>query len=148
MRFTSILAAVLLTGSLYASEDARILEALGAVETGNDPSKVGDRGKAYGQYQMRSAAWRDANMQLLREGEQTYPMSEWKRPMVQDIVGLAYLRVIRARLKSAGITKPTVTQIALCWNLGFTAAYRLDFNHYLARGDYSARVTNIYASQN
>ena len=148
MRFTAIVAAVLLTGYLYASEDARILNAIGAVETGNDPSKVGDHGKAFGQYQMQYLAWREANMQLLREGEQTYPISEWHRPMVQDIIALAYLRVIRARLASAGYRSPTVAQIALCWNLGFTQAHRIDFNPYRAKADYSIRVQNIYASQN
>ena len=148
MRFTCIVAAVLLTGYLHASEDARILNAIGAVESGNDPSQIGDRGQAVGQYQMRWQAWRDANLQLMREGEQTYPISEWHRPMVQDIIALAYLRVIRDRLRVAGYSKPTVAQIALCWNMGFSAAHRIDFNPYRAFSDYSIRVQNIYASQN
>ena len=148
MRFTAIVASVLLTGYLYASDDARILQAIGAIETGNDPSQIGDLGRAMGQYQMRWESWRDANIQLLREGEQTYPFTEWHRPMVQDIVALAYLRVIRNRLRVAGYAKPTVAQIALCWNLGFTKAQRIDFNPYRAKGDYSIRVQNIYASQN
>lgn len=148
MKFTAIVAAVLLTGYLYASEDARILQAIGAAETGNDPTKVNKREQAMGQYQMRWQAWRDANLQLTREGEQTYPISEWHRPMVQDIIALAYLRVIRDRLRVAGYPKPTVAQIALCWNMGFSAAHRIDFNPYRAFSDYSIRVQNIYASQN
>ena len=147
MRFTAILAAVLLTGYLHASEDARILNAIGAVETGNDPSQIGDGGRAMGQYQMRWQAWRDANLQLTREGEQTYPFTEWHRPMVQDIIALAYLRVIRSRLRVAGYPKPSVAQIALCWNMGFSAAHRIDFNPYRAYGDYASRVSTIYASQ-
>jgi len=148
MRFTCIVAAVLLTGYLHASEDARILNAIGAVETGNDPSQIGDRGRAMGQYQMRWQAWRDANLQLMREGEQTYAFTEWHRPMVQDIIALAYLRVIRDRLRVVGYPKPTVAQIALCWNMGFSAAYKIDFNPFQAKSDYSIRVQNIYASQN
>lgn len=147
MKFTAIVAAVLLTGYLYASEDTRILQAIGAVETGNDPSAVGDGGKALGQYQMTFASWRDANMQLIREGELTYSFSQWDRPMVQDIVALAYIRVIRARLNGAGVPKPTVQQIALCWNMGFSAALLIDFNPKRAKGDYAQRVFNIYASK-
>jgi muramidase (phage lysozyme) len=148
MKFTAIIAAVLLTGYLYGSEDTRILNAIGQVETGNNPSAVGDGGKARGQYQMTFASWRDANMQLIREGELTYSFSQWNRPMVQDIMALAYLRVIRARLAGAGIKNPSIQQIALCWNMGFSAAMLINFDNNRAKGDYAERVYNIYATKN
>ena len=144
MNFTAIVASVLLTGYVYAQEDVKILNAIGMVESGNNPRAVGDHGKAYGAYQMHYIAWVDANMQLMREGKDTYSFSEWRKPMVQDIVGLAYIRSIRSKLKSAGISNPTCNQIALCWNLGFTKAHRINFNSLLTTSDYAERVQNIY----
>jgi acyl-homoserine lactone acylase PvdQ len=67
MNFTAIVAAVLLTGYAYALDDVKLLNAIGLIESGNDPSALGDSGLSRGQYQMTWQSWRDANMQLIRE---------------------------------------------------------------------------------
>ena len=136
-----IVALLLFGCSAIAQSDARLLVALGQVESGGNRLAVGDRGAALGRYQLHASSWRDANAQLTRERLRTVPRSDWRTASSQDIVALAFLRDLRRRFALVGIPNPTVTQLASAWNLGFTAARRRGF----PATDYALRVTALVA---
>ena len=139
-----LLLMVLASASLQAAQvdDRRLLHAIGQVESGMVRSAVGDRGASLGCYQQSAAAWLDARRQLRSEGLPCYDRSLWRSPSVQDTMALAYLRWIRSRLIASGYPRPTVEQIAVCWNYGTTSALR----HRLPLTDYAKRVRNIYTT--
>lgn len=123
-----------------ASEDAKLLEAVALVETGNNPFAVGDRGESLGRYQMGSRAWAEANDWLRHNGKPTIPRSEWGNPKAQDKIAAAFLRVCRDRFARYGVPRPTIAQLATVWNLGFKGALDRGFRP----NDYGLRVSNLY----
>lgn len=142
--FCSI-ALLLLGCSCWAQEDAQVLQAIGQVE-GGERLQRGDGGKAYGLYQLHKAAWADGNKQLKLEGRPTYPLTQWRSPVAQDMVAAALLRVIRGRLADDGVRKPTPEQLALCWGMGYAGAKAVGFSLFVAPGhkaDYARRVGNL-----
>ena len=75
------LVALLLFGcSAVAQTDARLLVALGQVESGGNRRAVGDHGAALGRYQLHASSWHDANAQLARERLRTIPAPIGARP--------------------------------------------------------------------
>ena len=140
-----LIAFTLLTNYAHAFDDVALLSAIGLVETGQNYKAVGDSGKALGAYQLHRSAWVDGCTQLLREGKEAYAYSEWTDSDKQDTVALALIRSIRDRLAFKGIKNPTPEQIALCWNMGFTAASRIGFDCKRAKTDYAVRVANLTA---
>lgn len=136
----SVVALLALGLSADAKSDARILEAIGSVESGMD--RLAINGSARGAYQVRPCAWTDACAQLEAEGRPAYSLRRWRDPFVQDMIASAYLRVIRRHLRAAGISDPSPAVLALCWNLGPSGA--------AARGyrpnDYAVRVSNVFAA--
>ena len=143
MKLMSLIAFTLIANYAHAFDDVAIASAIAQVETGEDYTSIGDRGKAVGAYQLHRSAWIDGCTQLMREGKSAYSYDQWKNPETQDTVALALLRSIRGRLVSKGITDPTAEQLALCWNMGFTAASRIGFDHRRAKSDYAERVGNL-----
>ena len=139
------IAFTLLTGYAHAYDDVALLSAIGLVETGQNYQAVGDNGRALGAFQLHRNAWCDGCTQLMREGKEAYAYSDWTDADKQDTVALALIRSLRARLASKGITNPTPEQIALCWNMGFTAASRINFDCKRAKTDYAVRVGNLTA---
>jgi len=139
----TLIAFTLISNYAHAYDDVAVLAAIGQVETGMDYTAVGDNGLSRGCYQMRRSGWIDGCTQLMREGKPAYSYDDWKYPTVQDTVALALLRSIRGRLVSKGITDPTPEQLALCWNMGFTSASRINFDHKRAKTDYAERVGNL-----
>lgn len=121
------------------SSDALLLYALGQVESGGKRLAVGDHGAALGRYQLHASSWRDANAQLTRERRDPVPRSDWRTSASQDVIALAFLRDLRRRFALIGIPRPTPTQLASAWNLGFTAARRRGF----PATDYARRVTAL-----
>ena len=143
MKLMTLIAFAVISNYAHAFDDVAILSAIGQVETGEDYNAIGDNGKARGAYQMHRSAWIDGCTQLMREGKPAYSYDDWKYTTIQDTVALALLRSIRGRLISKGITNPSPEQIALCWNIGFTAASRIGFDHRRAKSDYAERVGNL-----
>jgi len=143
MKLTPIIALLVSATYAYAYDDLAIVSAISLVETGDDYTAIGDNGKARGAYQMHRSAWVEAGTQLMKEGKEVFSFDEWKSAEVQDFVALALLRSLRGRLASKGITDPTPEQLALCWNMGFTAASRIGFDHRRAKSDYAERVGNL-----
>ena len=139
----TLIAFTLISNYAHAYDDVAVLAAIGQVETGMDYNAVGDGGKARGCYQLHRSGWLDGCTQLMREGKPAYSYDDWKYPTVQDTVALALLRSIRGRLASKGITDPTPEQLALCWNMGFTSASRINFDYKKAKTDYAERVGNL-----
>ena len=143
MKLMSLIAFTLIANYAHAFDDVQVLSAIGQVETGMDYSASGDKGLSLGAYQLRRSAFIDGCTQLMREGKPAYSYDQWKDPIVQDTVAFALLRSLRGRLASKGITDPTPEQLALCWNMGFTAASRIGFDHRRAKSDYAERVGNL-----
>ena len=142
----SVVALLLLGCSAQAQSDAKLLNAIGQVESGMNRKARGDSGKAYGAYQMHRESWTQGNRQLEAEGLRTYPLTSWRDATAQDMVALAYLRWLKAQFLVAGYSHPTPAQIALAWNLGFEGAFRLNFNcdnAPEARRSHCERVANL-----
>lgn len=140
MRVLFVLLA-LMSLNLSANDDRVILEAIADQETGhlsNPVLAVGDRGRALGRYQMHRRAWRCAELQLMREGNQSFSRSEWRNPEAQDVTALAYIRYIRARIRALGV-QPTPGRIALAWNKGVKSAH---LTHWKLNA-YAQRVQNL-----
>jgi len=143
MKLMSLIAFTLIANYAHAFDDVAIASAIAQVETGEDYNAIGDNGKARGAYQLHRSAWIDGCTQLMGEGKQAYSYDQWKDAKTQDTVALALLRSLRGRLIFKGITDPTPEQLALCWNMGFTAASRIGFDHRRAKSDYAERVGNL-----
>jgi len=139
----SIIAFAYISNYAHAVDDVAILAAIGQVETGGDYFAVSDKGRSLGAYSLTRLAWIDGCTQLMRERKVAFSYAEWRDPATQDTVGLALIRCIRERLAHRGITNPSVEQIALCWNMGFTASSRINFDVTRAKSDYATRVANI-----
>jgi hypothetical protein len=141
----SIVALLLLGLSAQAKSDAALLQAIGDVETGHlaDQRKAIGRHGERGQYQMKRSSWTDANAQLKTEGRPTYSWLQWRDATAQDMIAASHLRWIRANYARVGISTPTPEQIAIVWNVGWSAAVARRF----APNDYALRVGNLFRSQ-
>jgi len=141
-RFTAIAASLILGLSVSAKDDARLLNAIGDVETGHIRNPRGAVGKAgeRGRYQMKPEAWKEANAVLADSARPPCDWSHWKDAVVQDVMAAAYLSALRRHLASAGYPNPSPAQLALAWNVGPTAAV----SRRLVLNDYARRVQNIY----
>jgi len=144
MRF-STLALVLLghTASAQmnpqAKSDSILLEAIAQVESGGKRTAVGKAGER-GAYQMKPVSWSEANDLLKLEGHYFFAWSHWRDATAQDMTAAAFVRVIRRRFAHIGIADPTAEQIAVVWNMGWTAAHRGNF----PVTGYASRVGNIF----
>ena len=141
-RFTALAASLIFCLTATARDDARLLNAIGDVETGHLRNPRGAVGKAgeRGRYQMKPKAWTEANDVLREASRPPCAWSHWQDSVVQDVMAAAYLKALRRRLASAGYPNPTPAQLALAWNVGPTAAIA----RRMLPNDYATRVQNIY----
>ena len=135
----SIVALLLLGFNSAAASDAAFLEAVAQVESGQNRKAVGKAGER-GMYQVNKAAWDDASARLKAEGHYAFPWSKWRDATAQDMVAASHLRWIRSNFHRIGMTNPTPEQLALVWNVGWTAARSRDFR----ANDYALRVANLF----
>jgi hypothetical protein len=135
----SVVALLLLGLNAQAKTDAAFLEAVAAVESGHNRKAIGKAGER-GQYQVGKAAWDDASARLKAEGHYAFPWSKWRDATAQDMVAASHLRWIRSNFHRVGMTDPTPEQMALVWNVGWTAARSQGFR---ANG-YAFRVANLF----
>jgi hypothetical protein len=127
--------------ALPTVDDARFLKAIAQVESsGRRNVTNGGINGAVGMYQMRWPAWIDANARLKAVGQAQHNRDEWQDPDTQDTMALAYLAVIRSRLKQMGNPDPSVEILALCWNQGCGYARSHDF----VPNAYALKVSAIY----
>jgi hypothetical protein len=135
----SVVALLLLGLNAQAKTDAAFLEAVAAVESGHNRKAIGKAGER-GQYQVGKAAWDDASARLKAEGHYAFPWSKWRDATAQDMVAASHLRWIRANFKRFGKPDPTPEQIAVVWNLGWSAAVARSFKP----NEYALRVANLF----
>lgn len=135
----SIVALMLLGFTAQAKTDRDILEAIATVESGKNRKAVGKAGER-GMYQVGKAAWSDANDRLIREGHYHFQWSKWRDATAQDMIAASHLRTIRERFAHVGILSPTVEQLALVWNVGWSKAVARQF----APNDYAHRVADVF----
>jgi len=135
----SVVALLLLGCSANAQSDARLLEAIGQVETGMDRNAVGKAGER-GAYQMGRDAWHEGTNLLKREGREAFSWGLWRNATAQDMTAAAFLRVTRARFVKVGIPNPTPEQMAVVWNMGWTVASKRRFTP----NGYALRVANLF----
>jgi hypothetical protein len=139
MRPFSIVALLLLGFNAAAATEATLLECIAMVESGHNRKAIGKAGER-GMYQVNKAAWDDASARLKAEGHYAFPWSKWRDATAQDMVAASHLRWIRANFHRIGMTDPTPEQLALVWNVGWTAARSQGFR---ANG-YAFRVANLF----
>jgi len=137
----SIVALLLLGFNAAAASDAALLEAIAHVESGCNRKAIGKAGER-GMYQVGEAAWKDAEERLKAEGHYRFPWSKWRDATAQDMIAATHLRRIRDNFKRIGIPAPLPEQIALVWNLGWTAARNREFRP----NDYALRVGALFRS--
>jgi len=142
MRPFSIVALFLLGFNSAAASDATFLEAIAQVESGQNRKAIGKAGER-GMYQVGRDAWKDAEVRLKAEGHYHFPWSKWRDATAQDMVAACHLRWIRSNFKRVGKPDPTPEQIAVVWNLGWSAAVARSFKP----NDYALRVGNLFRSQ-
>ena len=138
----SVVALLLLGLSAQAKSDAAFLHAVAQVESGHNRKAVGKAGER-GMYQVGKEAWDDASARLKAEGHYAFPWSKWRDATAQDMVAASHLRWIRSNFNRIGMTNPTPEQMALVWNVGWTAARERAFRP----NDYAFRVANLFRSQ-
>ena len=135
----SIVALLLLGFNAAAASDATLLESIAQVESGMNRKAIGKAGER-GMYQVGQEAWKDAEERLKAEGHYRFPWSKWRDATAQDMVAASHLRWIRANFKRVGKPDPTPEQIAVVWNLGWSAAVARSFKP----NDYALRVANLF----
>jgi hypothetical protein len=139
MRPFSIVALLLLGFNAAAAAEATLLECIAVVESGQNRKAVGKAGER-GMYQVGKAAWDDASARLKAEGHYFFPWSKWRDATAQDMIAASHLRWIRSNFHRIGMTNPTPEQMALVWNVGWTAARERAFRP----NDYAFRVANLF----
>jgi len=139
MRPFSIVALLLLGFNAAAASDATLLESIAMVESGQNRKAIGKAGER-GMYQMGKDAWTDANARLEGQGHYHYQWSKWRDATAQDMTAASHLRWIRANFVRVGKPDPTPEQIAVVWNLGWSASVSRRF----APNDYAIRVGNLF----
>jgi hypothetical protein len=135
----SVVALLLLGLNAQAKTDAAFLSAVAEVESGHNRRAIGKAGER-GMYQVGKAAWDDASARLKAEGHYSFPWSKWRDATAQDMVAASHLRWIRSNFHRIGMTNPTPEQMALVWNVGWTAARERAFRP----NDYAFRVANLF----
>ena len=135
----SIVVVFLLGFNSAAASDATFLEAIAQVESGMDRKAVGKSGER-GMYQLKKAAWDDANALLESEKHFHCQWSQWRDAIAQDMIAAAHLRILRQRFKADGYSTPTPEQLALAWNRGYEGAKSWNF----APNGYAIRVANLF----
>ena len=135
----SIVALLLLGFNAAAASDATLLESIAMVESGQNRKAIGKAGER-GMYQVGRDAWKDAEERLKAEGHYRFPWSKWRDATAQDMVAASHLRWIRANFVRVGKPDPTPEQIAVVWNLGWSAAVARSFKP----NDYAIRVGNLF----
>ena len=135
----SVVALLLLGLSAQAKSDAAFLFAVAEVESGHNRKAIGKAGER-GMYQVGKEAWDDASARLKAEGHYAFPWSKWRDATAQDMVAASHLRWIRSNFHRIGMTNPTPEQMALVWNVGWTAARERAFRP----NDYAFRVANLF----
>jgi hypothetical protein len=135
----SIVALLLLGFNAAAASDATLLESIAQVESGQNRKAIGAAGER-GMYQVGRDAWKDAEERLKVEGHYRFPWSKWRDATAQDMIAASHLRWIRANFKRVGKPDPTPEQIAVVWNLGWSAAVARSFKP----NDYALRVANLF----
>jgi hypothetical protein len=125
--------------------DWKYLQSVALVESGANYNAVGDRGKAFGAYQMHMSAWVEGNQWLKANGRKTWYHSEWRNPKAQDEVAFGFLQVCKERLNKHQMLTPL--HLYLCYTMGFEGLRRLDFDPMRcpeAKRDAAVRVTNLF----
>ena len=135
----SVVALLLLGLSAQAKSDAAFLSAVAQVESGHNRKAIGAAGER-GMYQVGKDAWEDASARLKAEGHYAFPWSKWRDATAQDMIAASHLRWIRSNFHRIGMTNPTPEQMALVWNVGWTAAR----NRAFRPNDYAFRVANLF----
>ena len=135
----SVVALLLLGLNAQAKSDAAFLSAVAEVESGHNRRAIGKAGER-GMYQVGKEAWDDASARLKAEGHYAFPWSKWRDATAQDMVAASHLRWIRSNFHRIGMTNPTPEQMALVWNVGWTAARERAFRP----NDYAFRVANLF----
>jgi hypothetical protein len=135
----SVVALLLLGLSAEAKSDAAFLSAVAEVESGHNRKAIGKAGER-GMYQVGKEAWDDASARLKAQGHYAFPWSKWRDATAQDMVAASHLRWIRSNFHRIGMTNPTPEQMALVWNVGWTAARERAFRP----NDYAFRVANLF----
>ena len=135
----SIVALLLLGLNAQAKTDAAFLSAVAEVESGHNRKAIGKAGER-GMYQVGKEAWDDASARLKAEGHYFCPWSKWRDATAQDMIAASHLRWIRSNFHRIGMTDPTPEQLALVWNVGWSAAVARRFSP----NDYAFRVANLF----
>lgn len=108
----------------HASWD-RYLDALALVESNNNPSAIGDKGKSRGAYQIQLAVWRDVNKS--RAVDARLPFETGSHGIHARAFAFSHLTNLHARLVKVGIN-PSCVNLYAAWNLGFTGFKRRGFD--------------------
>lgn len=94
----------------------RLLEAIAQVETGGDHTKINEKEKAYGLYQMTQGVIDDVNNFVLRK--RVYTIEDALVPENAHAIAVAYMRYWGRKYKKRTHRNPTPEVFARIWNGG------------------------------
>lgn len=144
---TTILLTISVPTQIDSPDNHKIADAISQIESGDDSSAVGDKGKAVGAYQMHYAAWCDANRYLKSNGLLRHSWASRTNPEVQDLMVLAYIQWIKDTFYSNYNRQPTASEVYFAYSMGFTKSKSIGFdsNRIPAfKKDAIQRFTTIY----
>lgn len=134
MKTIAIILLLILASTAAAAIDVQhLVDQIGEVETGNAwdgrPGAAGELSC----YQITPAVWHDTMPGV--------PFAECRSYAAARACAVKHVRRLAARLEQLGY-RPTPARLALCWNLGFSAALQ----RRLRPNDYARRVANLYGT--
>jgi hypothetical protein len=127
----------------YASIEAKsivtddYLDKVAMVESNYNYDAIGDKGKAFGAWQMHEASWRESCQYLDRNNYAcVYSWEEVsdnhkifaKDPDISRLVSRTYLQILEKQMLKAKI-KVTPIGLYMAYNMGFCGAYNNNFSH-------------------
>lgn len=105
----------------------KLLNAISWAESKCNPDAIGDDGKAVSAYQLHEAAWHDANLFRIDNGQRPISRDNWRDPNAARQIAASYCDLIHLRLKLAKV-EPTPANIYAAYTCGFASFKSYGFN--------------------
>lgn len=106
----------------------RFLDALEVVESGRNPSAVGDHGSSVGSFQFTAAAWEQVNTLRRARGLATYPTINRVHHAVARLYAREYCAWLESYLARHLRRPPTLGELYAAYNCGPSRFKRLGFS--------------------
>jgi hypothetical protein len=146
MKSALVATAMSIAQALGADYPHKWLHAMEQIESGGNPTAIGDGGRARGAFQFHKSAWDFATRIRRKAGLPTWPYSKATDQGIARMYAQSYLANLQARLAEDTGRQPRPSEIYLAWNMGYAGFERLGFQPWRAedaRYDAAMRYENL-----